>query len=150
MPRSSQGTEPCAPFPRRLVDAHRSSIHYNLVLWCCHTPGLSQRSSPPWGTPPLSALLGRAGSGGVVLSRNALTPREGRGTRAGVRSGVFDSSYLSKSQDTGISDKGKHLDRDLATHYLISAFWYFRYKNSSPLVTALCGHRFINPQYQIQ
>lgn len=134
MPRSSHGTEPCAHSQGgwRLPTGHQLTA----ILFCgaWHPPGhsklpLPKHSSPrPQGKPSLSALLRRAGSGGFSCSTETHLHqrREGKGTRAGVHSRIFDSSYLSNSQDTVISDKGKIcLERDLATHCLILVFWYF-------------------------
>lgn len=80
-----------------------------------------------------------------VLSRNVPTPEQGEAP-ALAYTARFHSSYRAKSQDTAISDKGKTcFETDSPTHCLILVFWYFRYRNSFHLLTALCGRCFITP-----
>lgn len=125
----------------------------NLVLGCWHPPGLLElplpkRSTPLQGKPSLSALLEEWDLQVFALSRNTLTPDEGLGLMytAGYLTALISPSHRT---DTVISDKGKIcLERDLATHYLILVFWYFRYRNAFPLFTALCHHCLITSQYQ--
>lgn len=138
--------EPCAPFPVRLVAPHRPSTPCNLVLWCWHPPGLSElplpkHSTPPWGKPPLLALQARAGSGGFLCSAASTGRGPGLVYTAGYSTALISPSHR---MDIVISNKGKiYLERDLATHCLILVFWYFRYKNACPLLTALCSRFFI-------
>lgn len=138
MPHASTGQSPL-PLPRWPVPPpHGPPNHCNVVWWRWHRPGCSEL--PLLARESLPFRLWQDS----VLSRNALTPEGQRGTRAGTRKGEFDSSYLSKSQDTGISDKGKIcLERHSATQCLILVFWCFRYRNSFHLFTALHSHRFI-------
>lgn len=122
---------------------HGPATHCNVVWWCWHRPGCSELPLPARENLPFRLWQDS------VLSRNTLTPDEVRGTKAATCRGEFDSSYLSKSQDIGISDKGKIcLERDSATRCLILVFWYFRYRNSFHLFTALHSHRFVTSQHQ--
>lgn len=80
-----------------------------------------------------------------VLSRNVLTPEQGEAP-ALAYTALFHSSYRAKSQD---SDKGKTCsETDSPTRCLILVFWYFRYRNSFHLLTALCGGCLITSPYQ--
>lgn len=142
----------CAILSQFFVSATmQNSIKKNRIL-ACSINFLSQRntdlllpkhSSSLQGKPSLSVLLEKAGSENFLCSAETCL-HQSRVYTALVCTALFQGSYPAKSQDTAISDKGKTcLETDSPTPCLILVFWYFRYRNSFHLLTALCDCCFI-------